>query len=182
MSDNDLTVLSLPIVGGALVDVPVFEKHSRGRNWMAKIQPNANAPGGWDRSFAPHGRGDDMKYLVSDVFVRDVLEFGADYVTSVGKKRMKRKYAVVVSVDSDYLDVILFDSPLEAWQESRVVSPPKATTPEVSEAEKLIALMTRLPVGDRLTVLGAFCACCGSRQPEVGPLCSCDSQEEVKPE
>lgn len=183
MTDEDgnvLNVRSFQVVGGALVDAPVYETHRRGRNWMAKIQPNADAPGGWDRSFARTGRGEDMKYIIADIFSNDVLEFGADYVTSLGKKKALRSYAVVVSVTSDELRVVLFDRAIEAWQARDAVSClPKQfiVTPvpasEDSRVAGVIRVMATMTDDQRLAIMDAFCSACGRKQPDVGPTCSC---------
>jgi hypothetical protein len=103
------------IRGGALVEVPVYEEHARGRNWMAKIQPNAHAPGGWDRVFAKKARGKDLYYIVSDIFPGEVLEFAADYYTGFDAKRPLRRYFFVVSRDDDELTGVLFEEAHDAW-------------------------------------------------------------------
>ena len=110
------TEQTLTIMGGALVEAPCYEKHARGKNWMAKIHPNATAPGGWDRAFAPMARGKDLLYIVQDVFPGDVLEFAADYVTSLGKRHTQRVYACVMSRDEEALRIAKFASPVQAWQ------------------------------------------------------------------
>ena len=177
-----MTVLSFPIIGGALVEVPLYEKHKRGRNWMAKVQPNANAPGGWDREFAQTGRGEDMKYIVADVFPGNVLEFGADYVTSTGKKSANRKYAVVVTVNDKELSAVLFDKAIDAWQARDAIAclPVELKAPTVAPATKVeeaVALLESLSDEERLAVLDAFCGGCGCKQPDVGPACQCRNDE-----
>ena len=108
-------IMTLQVLGGALTQVPCYESHFRGRNWMAKIQPNAHAVGGWDREFAKTGRGKEMLYLVSDLFPGNVIEFGADYYTSFDKKKPFRKYCIVLDRTEEALKVSVFDTPLDAW-------------------------------------------------------------------
>jgi hypothetical protein len=172
----------LSIVGGALVvtQLPVYEKHYRGRNWMAKVRPDANSPGGWARSFATQARGDDLAYLVKDVFPNDVLEFGADYVTSTGKKCPKRVYALVMAVDTELMTVSLFTKPMEAWQARVVLGASPSSTPlptSQEEVNEAVLLLERLPTEARLSVLASFCRGCGRKEPEVGPFCQCMNDE-----
>lgn len=108
-------ILRLPIENGALTEVPVYEKHKRGRNWMAIIQPNPLAMGGWDRKWLTRARGKDYFYMVTDLFQGDVVEFGADYQTSMGRKDASRYYAVVAEVAPTHLDLLPFKTAKEAW-------------------------------------------------------------------
>lgn len=165
---SESEVKSMKIVGGALVDAPVYQKHKRGRNWMAKIRPNALVAGGWEREFMPQGPG-DMLYIVSRVFPGDVLEFGADYTTTLGKRTKSRKYAFVVSIDTLQIRVREFDNAMDAWSLSMLAT---RTPPVVVE---MVETLNSLSVEDRISVLDAFCAGCGKMKPALGPTCSCDS-------
>lgn len=95
------------IEGGALTTVPIWEDHRRGRNWMAVLKPNPTAPGGWDRRFAEKARG-DLFYIMSDVFLGDILEFGADYYTGMGKKNPRRTFGVVTSISQVAMEMVPF--------------------------------------------------------------------------
>lgn len=91
----------LPIEAGAFTDVPVFETHKRGKNWMARILPDPKSPGGLKREFAERARGDRKDkhyyYIVPKHWkVGDYIEFGADYYTSSGHHSPTRWYGVLV--------------------------------------------------------------------------------------
>ncbi len=49
---------TISIQHGALMDAPVYQTHSRGKNWFATIKPNPTAPAGLDRKFHEKGKGD----------------------------------------------------------------------------------------------------------------------------
>lgn len=149
--DAGPVITTLRILGGALIDAPCYREHRQARNWMAKIQPNAEAPGGWERSFAKNGRGDAMLYIVSDVFPGDVLEFGADYTTSVGRKYPERKYTLVVERTETALKVVVFDDPVDAWTARdyirtarEPVAPPPPVVPVTDTIKELKELSRRL--------------------------------------
>jgi hypothetical protein len=92
----------MTVANGALLEVPVFEKHQRGKNWMAVIDIDGTCPGGLSRKFIDRGRGECF-YLIEQVTLFDSIEFGADYITSMGKKWNKRWFGVVVAKTDDYL-------------------------------------------------------------------------------
>lgn len=100
---------------GYLVEVPIYEGHKRGRNWLAVISPDPKSPGGLARSFCEHGRGKYF-YNVEDLKPGDVIEFGADYYTRSGHPSRNREYGVVISNVADYLEIEFFDTPAEAFQ------------------------------------------------------------------
>lgn len=82
---------------GALKDAPVYEGHSRGRNWFAKIRKDPSAPAGLGRDFAKKAHGDEYYYFLPDNFiVGTAVEFGADYYTGGGNKRPERWYGVII--------------------------------------------------------------------------------------
>lgn len=89
---------------GALTVVPVFEHHKRGKNWLAVIHKDPTAPGGLGRKFANRARG-EYYYLVVDIKVGDVIEFGADYYTGSGHKSAQRYYGVVRDITDDSLTI-----------------------------------------------------------------------------
>ena len=93
--DDDFT-----IEGGALSQVPCWESHGRGKNWMALISANPNSPGGLDRDFCEKAKGDCF-YILPPLSPGDAVEFGADYYTSNGKKRPERWHGYVVRVLED---------------------------------------------------------------------------------
>lgn len=95
---SDSKQYKLRVDSGGILDVPVWEKHERGKNWLARIQSNPEAPGGLAREFARFGRG-DFYFLVEPWMVRGTpVEFGADYYTGTGRKNPKRSYGVLEEV------------------------------------------------------------------------------------
>jgi len=48
---------------GALVEVPIYETHSRGRNWLAIIESDPQAPNGLKRQFVTNGKEHPEKYM-----------------------------------------------------------------------------------------------------------------------
>lgn len=85
-----------------LADVPVWEDHSRGKNWLAVISLNPSKPGGLERSFAEKAKG-GLYYHLPTLNPGDAVEFGADYYSGRGKKNSKRWYGYVVRVDTERL-------------------------------------------------------------------------------
>lgn len=94
--------LRMAVANGALLEVPLFEKHQRGTNWMAVIDVDGTCPGGLSRQFLDRGKGECF-YLIEQVMLFDAIEFGADYTTSVGRRHRKRWFGVVVAKTDGYL-------------------------------------------------------------------------------
>lgn len=106
---------SYPKEQGFLTDVPIYESHKRGRNWLAKIERDPRSPGGLARTFMEVGR-DSYFYDVSGLERGDVMEIGADYYTSSGNPSRNRLYWVVLENRPDELIVEEFDSPGSAFK------------------------------------------------------------------
>ena len=85
------------IEDGAMVEAPIYEAHSRGKNWMATIEADPAAPGGLAREFIRNGRGRYL-YIVGPEVVGKAVEIAADYTSSGGKRHPKRWYGVVRNV------------------------------------------------------------------------------------
>lgn len=85
------------IEDGALANVPCWESHNRGKNWMATIAVQESAPGGLARDFIDKARGDGF-YLTPALAIGDAVEFGADYYSGRGRKTAERWYGFVVAV------------------------------------------------------------------------------------
>lgn len=100
---------------GAALSAPVFERHPRGKNWMAKIVLDPAAPGGLRRKFFDRAHG-DYYYLVppGSLAVGDAVEFGADYYTSSGRKVAKRWYGAVASVSETEIELARAETAREA--------------------------------------------------------------------
>lgn len=87
----------LHIENGAFINVPVYETHKRGQNWMARVQKDPKSPGGLKREFAERARGDEYYYIVPKNWrVGDFVEFGADYFSSGGRRSRTRWYKKLI--------------------------------------------------------------------------------------
>lgn len=101
------------IMNRGMIDVPVWEDHGlRGKNWGAIVEVDPTAPGGLRRFWFNRGRG-VAKYIVPEQLqVGHTVEFGADYITSVGRRKPDRFYGVVVGLSEvemvlqPYADVV----------------------------------------------------------------------------
>jgi hypothetical protein len=111
---------SFKIENGALVEVPIFEEHKRGRNWMAVITADPRKPGGLERRFLKRAGGKYF-YMVEGLKVGDAIEFGADYWTSSGRRNTNRVYAAVVSITSTELVLELLSTPDEAIEAAKKI-------------------------------------------------------------
>src|SRR5271170_6950145 len=102
MADVKPLQLRMAVANGVLLEVPVFEKHHRGSNWMAVIDIDGTCPAGLSRQWIDRGKGECF-YLIEQVKLFDPIEFGADYTTGTGRKYRKRWYGVVTAKTEDYL-------------------------------------------------------------------------------
>jgi hypothetical protein len=102
MAKEDPPILKMAVANGALLEVPLFEKHHRGTNWMAVIDIDGTAPGGFSRRWVDRGKGECF-YLIDQVTLFDPIEFGADYSTFNGRRYRKRWYGVVIAKTENYL-------------------------------------------------------------------------------
>lgn len=96
-----MDTVKLRILEGGLCDVPIYEDHSRGRNWCATVTANPTAPGGMDRNFWPRARKNNALFFYvvpPELHTPCVIEFGADYVAFSGRKHPKRWHGVLVEV------------------------------------------------------------------------------------
>ena len=100
-------------MNGALLAAPVFEKHYRGNNWLAVIDVDGTCPGGLSRQWLARAKGDCL-YLIEQLKLFDAVEFGADYVTSMGRKRPHRFYGVIVAITETEIVIRGFTSGTEA--------------------------------------------------------------------
>jgi hypothetical protein len=101
---------------GALAECPVWESHTRGKNWCASITPDPKSPGGLSRAFWERAKGDYF-YLLPDSppTLGTVLEFGADSYSAGGRKSPKRRYCVVTACSVESLDVVKFTEASNAF-------------------------------------------------------------------
>jgi hypothetical protein len=100
----------LRVLNRGLLDVLVWHKHHRARNWVAVVTPDPSIAGGLVRDFFPRAAGGFAKAIVPEDLVEGaVVEFGADYVSCSGNRTRTRIYAVVLSVAPDHLVVKPYD-------------------------------------------------------------------------
>lgn len=95
-------VLKLTVINGSLMQAPVYEAHTRSKNWLARIDVDGTCPGGLSRKFLNTGRGQCL-YDVEQLGLFEAIEFGADYITSMGKKHPKRWFGIVTAKTDDAL-------------------------------------------------------------------------------
>lgn len=88
-----MTATKLRVEMGALLDVPIYEPHKRGKNWLAVIELDPASPGGLKRRFFPRARGEYYYFIEPGTYA---VEFGADYYSSSYKKHPNRVYGVLV--------------------------------------------------------------------------------------
>lgn len=133
IGDTNVRVFKVSATDG-VVDQQAFglhEPHSRGRNWIAVINPNRAAPGGLEREFLSRARA--TFYQTAPVDPGDYLEVGADYFTGAGRRIPSRAYFRVLLVRKD------------TWVVRTVVKPPNDTltippyTPEAEAAREALA-------------------------------------------
>lgn len=85
-------------------DVGVYETHNRGKNWVAVVEADRNAPGGLARDFLGRGRGEKVE--ADEIEAGDQLEVAGDYYTMKGRKSPSRSYVRVLAVEDDRMLVI----------------------------------------------------------------------------
>jgi hypothetical protein len=91
------------IEDGALIEVPCWENHNRGKNWMATIAADPKSPGGLARSFAEKAKGDSYYLVPNGLLPGMPIEFGSDYYTGSGRAQRSRWYGYVVSISPERL-------------------------------------------------------------------------------
>lgn len=101
---DDVGVLELAVEDGALTEVPCYESHKRGKNWLAIIHSDPTAPNGLGRQFCDRGRG-KYYYMADKLAPGLAVEFGADYYTGGGRPSRERVYGVVLSVAPDLVRI-----------------------------------------------------------------------------
>jgi hypothetical protein len=139
-------VKAYPIEDGALVDVPIYEHHSRGKNWLAVIAADPAAPGGLGRAFVARGNG-RYYYRVGALKPGQAIEFAGDYYGGSGSKSPRRLYAVVREVRPDTLIIEVCKTSTEAIKLARTLAE-SATTIDRSalaaERERLVARLAEI--------------------------------------
>ena len=117
--DSEGFAMMLRVELRALLDCPVWEKHSRGKNWCASISKNPQAIGGIGREFWEKARGDYYYMVPTGLKPGTPLEFGADYHSSGGRKTPKRFFCVVESITESSLNVKSYPTAREAIEAAK---------------------------------------------------------------
>ncbi len=95
VTDDDEKIYG--IEDGALVNVPKWTTHKRGKNWFASISIDPQSPGGLARTFHDKAKGSSY-YLLPSLSPGQAIEFGSDYYTGSGRKDPDRWYGYVVRI------------------------------------------------------------------------------------
>lgn len=92
----------IPIDQYHVVEPPLWGDAPRSKNWLAVVDEDPQAPGGVRRRWCARGKG-RFRYSIVDLLPDDLIEFGADYVSSGGHRYRDRWCATVVSVEEHAL-------------------------------------------------------------------------------
>jgi len=98
---------------GSLLEVPCFERHSRGKNWMAVIRKDPHKPGGLHRNFQDKSNG-VYYYDVEGLEINDPVEFGADYYSCGGNPKRTRWYGVIKTITEKEISIVEYDTAIQA--------------------------------------------------------------------
>ncbi len=90
-------------INGGLLEVPVYEGHHRAKNWAAIVEVDPARPGGFERTWFERGNGPCFYIVPKVLAVGHIVEFGADYVTGVGKRKPLRWFGVVREVTASHI-------------------------------------------------------------------------------
>lgn len=129
---------------GAMTDVPIWEKHPRGKNWMAAIKNNPKAPGGVERKFFEKAHGNGYFYLVDGLSVGTPVEFGADYYTGGGNRVPRRWYGVVAEITEDTLVLDQYGTAREAVAAAEKRDSPDRRELLEREKERILARLKEI--------------------------------------
>jgi hypothetical protein len=117
----------------------VYEGHTRGKNWAARVKRDHGKPGGLDRAFLAPSKAPGACYNMDGLVPLDIVEYGADYYASGGKKHPARAYALVVAVNATSIRLAVYPK-FEAATEARNVLELKLKEEEAAAAKVAEAL------------------------------------------
>lgn len=137
------TLHEFKIEDGALLSVPVFEDHSRGKNWLAVIAADPKAPNGLARDFQEKANG-RYYYMTEFLESGQPIEFGADYIAASGNRSLKRWYGVIVSIDAEKLVLEKHDNAISALKAAEAPELPSRREMLEAEATRLRARLTEI--------------------------------------
>lgn len=102
LKDDEGLCFELALEDWHVVTPPVWnDRFTQARNWMAVVTPDGKGPGGVERVWCPRGRG-RLRYNVVGLLEGDLVEFGADSVTSAGRRIQTRWCGEIVRIN-EYL-------------------------------------------------------------------------------
>jgi len=142
----------LTLANGALLQVPIWEKHYRGSNWLAIIDIDATQPGGLARRFVNRGKGECL-FIVEPIGLFDALEFAADYTTSYGDKKRDRWYGVVTAKTDDFLEVERCGSGAKAVLRSKALRTSKTALIAALERDRQALVERAVKVAEQIAGL-----------------------------
>ena len=137
--DEGKLIYKVPIMDGCILH-PCYEKHRRGKNWVATVVRNLKAPGGLERRFWKKGFG--RYYIIpNNISIGDFLEFGGDYYSSSGKPDRNREYYRLEALELgalrlryiDKADIGRREEPKSKEQYKRFIDLSKETSTNVNE-------------------------------------------------
>lgn len=131
---------------GAMVNAPVYETHSRGKNWLAIIEKDPKSPGGLSRRFCEKAKG-HYYYFITNLKKNDPVEFGADYYTGSGKPSRSRYYGVVISITDDEIIIERSETSCQAIsrsQELRTIAIQQPQTPIQDKIELVVEAQEKI--------------------------------------
>jgi len=96
-SVGDDGLYRIPVDQDHVVEPPVWGDRPRSRNWLAILDEDPQSPNGVRRVFCTRGRA-RFCFSVVRILPRDLIEFGADYLSAGGHRYRDRWYAIVVEV------------------------------------------------------------------------------------
>lgn len=143
--------MELTVKNGALTEAPIYENHKRGKNWMAVIEPDPTSPGGISRAFQQRANGEYF-YMLGNLEPGDAVEFGADYISSSGKRSSSRWYGVVISLSDNTVAIEKCENTVDLWALRTSVRASLETSAHKRSAlvEEKSALLARLKEIDKL--------------------------------
>jgi hypothetical protein len=110
---------TLRCINGGLIDVPIHDPHHRAKNWAAVVDLDPARPGGIVRTWFNRGNGPAFYILPDLLSVGHVVEFGADYVTSVGGRKPLRWFGVVTEITKEHVVIQPYEDIVDALMTRR---------------------------------------------------------------
>lgn len=158
-------VLTLRVENGALLDAPAWESHPRGRNWLAIIRPDPQAPGGLGRTFLKRAHGKYL-YHLAGLRTGQPVECGADYYSGGGNPTRRRVYGVIESVTPDAVVWHTYATPDAAIAAAKAAGGAASTAAAVDTSTATATVIYQITADDLLRYLERTAAVKGQVSPE----------------